>query len=159
MEIKWIGAHRNNYGGQTDPRVIVLHTMAGSLGSCDNWFNDPTAKVSSHYGVGLDGTIHQYVRLNQRAYSNGVLEADNRWPYPQNINPNFLSVSIETEGTNEPVTPNMFTSVQYLVNLIRRQFDIELLTSHHVISPHSKPNCCGTRWKEKIKLLGLPVLW
>jgi Negative regulator of beta-lactamase expression len=158
-EVKWVGAHSNNYGGTIDPRVICLHTMAGTLGSCDSWFNNPAAVVSAHYGVGFDGSIHQYVKLNQRAYANGILEANNRWPYPQNINPNYLTVSIETEGTSEPVTVEMFNSVQWIVNFVKRQYNIELITSHHVISPSTRPNCCGVRWRSLINQLGVPSLW
>lgn len=146
VPIIWKGAHPNNYGGTIDPKVIVIHTMGGSLIGTDAWFNNPAAVVSAHYGVGYNGAIHQYVKTNNRAYANGILEPGNRWPYPQNINPNFYTIAIETEGDADPVTSDMFASTKFLVNKLAKEFHIELITSHHIISPHSRQNCAGSRW-------------
>lgn len=141
-----MGAALGNFGGTIDPKVIVIHTMGGSLAGTDAWFNNPQAVVSAHYGVGYNGAIHQYVKTSNRAYANGILESGNRWPYSQDINPNFYTISIETEGNADPVTPEMFRSTKFLVNKLASEFPIELITSHHVISPHSRANCAGTRW-------------
>ena len=137
-----------------------MHTMAGSLSSCDSWFNNPSAVVSAHYGIGFDGEIHQYVRDEDMAYANGVLEPGNRWPY-QGMNPNYITISIETEGdVGDIVTDEMFESVKFLVGKLVDKFpEIELMSSHNVISPNTRPNCAGDRWTDAlIYELGLPVL-
>jgi N-acetylmuramoyl-L-alanine amidase len=129
-----------------------MHTMGGFLAGTDSWFNNPAAQVSTHYGIGLKGDVHQYVGLDDTAWGNGVLEAGNRWPYPGN--PNGLSISIETEDRgipqNTPVSPEMLASASALIALIKQQKpSIELLTSHHIISPRSRVNCAGKRWTDR----------
>lgn len=116
--------------------------MDGSLAGTDSWFNNPANQDSStHFGVGFNGDIHQYVRTKDVAWANGVLEPGNRWPWPGN--PNRNSISIETEGhPGDPVTNAMYNSVLWLC----RQYKTQVLTSHHIISPHSRPNCAGSRW-------------
>jgi len=110
------------------------------------------SQVSAHYGVGLDGTVHQYVQLGDRAWANGVLETGNLWPGPDNVNPNDLTVSVETEdlaNPNQPVTSQEYESTLYVCQLAMSAYpDIEWLLSHSDISPSSRPNCCGDRWKD-----------
>ncbi|HEY7061717.1 MAG TPA: N-acetylmuramoyl-L-alanine amidase [Chloroflexota bacterium] len=165
-EISWVGCHPNNYtvgryGYQ--PLAIVLHTMDGSLAGCDSWFNNPQAVVSAHYGVGLGGEIHQYVKLTDMAYANGSLEAGNRWPFSQSVNPNYVSVSIETEDLGDPSTPvsdAMFASVRSLCDSFHGACPtLELVTTHQVISPQSRAGCPGSRWTSgRMQQLGYPVL-
>lgn len=123
--------------------------MGGFLAGTDGWFNNPQSQVSTHYGIGLNGAVHQYVRLEDTAWGNGVLESGNRWPYPGN--PNGLSVSIETEDRGTPervaVSREMYDAADALIGLIVSQVPtIEILTSHHVISPRSRAGCAGARW-------------
>ena len=91
----------------------------------------------------------------------GVLESGNTWPFSQSVNPNYLSVSIETEGdTDDPVTDQMFASVKQIVDQVWADCPgLELVTTHQVISPQSRPSCPGSRWTtERIYALGYPVL-
>src|SRR5579859_3333036 len=99
----WVGSP-NFWSGRAagPPIAVVLHTMAGSIDSCDAWFSNPRAEVSAHYGVGLDGAIHAYVRTRDTAWANGILEADNTWVGPAGVNPNRLTVSIESEDLGDP---------------------------------------------------------
>ena len=41
--------------------LIVEHVMQGSLTGTDHWFQNPNAQVSAHFGIGKDGSVHQYV--------------------------------------------------------------------------------------------------
>src|SRR5579859_291857 len=141
------------WGGH-QPIAIVVHTMAGSLGATDHIFNDPTVqpdlRVSAHYGVGLDGTVHQYIALDDRAWANGILEPGNTWFGPPGVNPNYLTVSIETEDLGDgatPVSDAQYSAVLGVCRLVCATFpSITSLTSHHVISPLSREHCCGSRW-------------
>lgn len=58
----WRGSP-NHYTGRQGYGVdhITLHIMVGTLESCANWFADPASRAASHYGVGGDGTICQFV--------------------------------------------------------------------------------------------------
>jgi len=125
--------------------------MGGTLAGTDSWFNNPASQVSSHYGVGLGGAAHQYVDLDNRAWMNGVLEPGNQWPGPVGVNPNSLSVGIETEDNGSgatAVTDELYDSVLALCVLSLQTYPgIVYLMDHQVISPQSRPVCAGTRWR------------
>lgn len=120
-------------------------------------FANPASQASSHYGVSLTGEADQYVDLGDRAWANGILEAGHRW---RDIysgtwdgwteNPNNWTVSIETEDRNSGETPVSDEQYGTTLALCRRAMarypSISFLTSHHVISPQSRPFCCGPRW-------------
>jgi hypothetical protein len=132
--------------------AITLHTMAGTLESCDSWFSNPNSQVSAHFGAGLDGELHQYVALKDSAWANGILEPGNQWtPIVGNsANPNYQTVSIETEDNGSgatPVTEQQQLAVIQAGELALQQYpSIRYLMGHNVISPSSRAQCCGDRW-------------
>lgn len=65
-------------------RYIVLHVMEGSLSGTDAWFHDPASQVSSHFGIGRDGQVYQWVALNRVAWGEAAY--------------NDQAISIEHEG-------------------------------------------------------------
>jgi len=152
-EVTWLGSP-NRFSGRAGLRVsaIVVHTMAGSLSSCDNWFQNPSAQVSSHYGIGLQGQRHQYVKLQDSSWANGVLERGNDWQHivGNTQSPNYQTVTIETEDKGSGSTP--VTDAQYQSTLdvcriaLRFYPSIRYLMGHRIVSPSSRPNCCGNRW-------------
>lgn len=150
--MEWIGSPNFVAGrGGRLPRAVVIHTMAGSLAGSDSWFDNPASWVSAHFGVGLDGTIHQYVATQDTAWANGVLEAGNRWPSTTGVNPNQESLSIETEDRNDPtqiVTAEQYASVLALCKWLLSLYpgSLRWLVPHSAISPRSRPGCPGARW-------------
>ena len=58
--------------------AIVNHIMSGTLAGTDAWFANPASQVSSHFGVGKNGEIHQYVNLENPAWANGGVFDDGR---------------------------------------------------------------------------------
>jgi N-acetylmuramoyl-L-alanine amidase len=165
-EILWKGSPNFYSRDGMLPRAIVIHTMDGSLPGTDAWFNNPASEVSAHFGVSQLGEIHQYVALENAAWANGVLEPGNHWPYSGN--PNFRTISIETEDKGNylsPVSTLEFSAVLALVLWITDQFSsLEYLATHTSISPRARPNCPGPRWLdsglfEKLaKASGLKIL-
>jgi N-acetylmuramoyl-L-alanine amidase len=149
--VKWVGSPHHFDGRQGQiPIALVIHTMGGTLAGTDGWFNNPTSQVSAHYGIGLSGEIHQYVRLEDGAWANGVLEAGNHWPGPAGVNPNLLSVSIETEDLGngaQEVTEEQYQATLQMGRVALAKYPTILyLLTHSVISPQSRPVCCGPRW-------------
>jgi hypothetical protein len=146
----WKGS-RNFWPGHGGfkPVAIVLHRMAGTLSSCDAWFAQPTSQVSAHFGIGLGGEQHQYVALADSAWANGILEPGNTWPGPPG-NPNFQTISIETEDNGSgatPVTDEQYQATLEVANLAVQTYpSIRWLLRHTDISPNSRPDCCGRRW-------------
>ena len=153
LNLVWIGSP-NHYTGRAGMAVvaIVVHTMAGTLSACDNWFRNPAAQVSSHFGIGLQGQQHQYVRLQDGSWANGVLEPGNQWTriVGNSMNPNYQTVTIETEDNGSGATP--VTDAQYggtlaVARLALQTFPgIRYLMGHNIISPSSRAQCCGDRW-------------
>ena len=85
--ITWIGSP-NHYQGRNGHEVthITLHIMVGYLAGTDSVFRNPASQASAHYGIGGDGTIHQYVSEADGSYS------DANWAS------NNSTISIEHQG-------------------------------------------------------------
>ncbi len=155
-------------GGLHDVIALVVHTAVGTLGSVDSTFQNPVgAPVSAHYCVALDGTIHQYVRLEDGAWANGGPNPGWRWPFGTE-NPNYRTISIETEDNGqpdtEPVTDAQFDAITALFrSTIQPAWPgIANLVAHRVINPNH--SCPGARWLDSGRFwdlgteLGLTVL-
>ena len=77
---------------------LVLHVQAGN-GELYGWFNNPAASASSHWWVGKDGRIVQY------------LDPENHQSWAQ-AGGNAEWHSVETEGyPHEPLTPAQMAGV------------------------------------------------
>lgn len=85
--ITWVGSP-NHYRGRGGYHVthITLHIMAGYLAGTDSVFANPASQASAHYGIGADGTIHQYVSEADGSYSDANYVSSNS------------TISIEHEG-------------------------------------------------------------
>ena len=77
------------------------------------------------------------------------------------MNPNELSVSIETEDLGDPDQP--VTEAQYQATLrigrlvLSRYPSIRYLVTHRAISPRTRPDDPGVRWLENGRLAALAV--
>lgn len=126
--------------------------MAGTLAGCDSWFANPASQVSSHYGAGLNGELHQYVDLADGSWANGILEYGNGWGSigTPGVNPNLETITIETEdkgNSAQAVTAEQYAATKSAcLYALERYPSIRYLITHTVISPQSRPNCCGGRW-------------
>lgn len=110
--ITWIGSP-NHYNGRNGYNIthITLHIMVGHLAGTDSVFQRPGG-ASAHYGIGADGTIHQYVNENDGSWSDANYASNNS------------TISIEHEGGMDgiPCTKNcMDTSAQLCADIARRQ--------------------------------------
>lgn len=129
--------------------AIVDHIMSGTLAGTDSWFQNTASKVSSHFGVGKNGEIHQYVDINNVAWSNGVVDQPS-WPLLiSNVNPNNYTVSIEHEGQSG----DQFTEAQYqatlalhrwLIDTFNLQVNENTIIGHYRIDSVNKADCPGS---------------
>lgn len=87
MKTTWKGSP-NYTAGRSGHRIdhITLHIMAGYLAGTDATFANPAVQTSAHYGIGADGSIHQYVDEKNTAWADG------------NALSNATGISIEHEG-------------------------------------------------------------
>lgn len=110
--ITWIGSP-NHYNGRNGHTIthITLHIMVGHLTGTDSVFQHPSG-ASAHYGIGADGTIHQYVSENDGSWSDANYVSNNS------------TISIEHEGgmNGIPCTQTcMDASARLCADIARRQ--------------------------------------
>ena len=111
-DITWIGSP-NHYNGRNGHTIthITLHIMVGYLTGTDSVFNHPGG-ASAHYGIGANGSIHQYVDETNGSWSDA------------NYNSNNSTISIEHEGgmNGIPCTRAcMDASARLCADIARRQ--------------------------------------
>ena len=51
-----------HYNGRDRHHINYITMHTGSPAGVDNVFTNLTSQASAHYGIGADGTIHQYVK-------------------------------------------------------------------------------------------------
>lgn len=152
--IKWVPSPNYGSRGGIKPVAIVMHIMAGSLSGTDSWFSNPKSQVSAHFGIGKNGEVHQYVKLQDAAWANGVVDQpDLSVPWiadavRNNIWMNALTVSIEHEGyPGDPWTEAMFQRDVELCLWLNRVLGIPLdrqhIVGHYQIDSVNRKDCPG----------------
>jgi N-acetyl-anhydromuramyl-L-alanine amidase AmpD len=147
-----------NSGGYVR-KFLVLHKTAGgsSAQNVAAWFQSGAggARTSTHYIVGLDGTIVQTVRERDGAGGNCCLESGHAPFWPTDINLNLISFSIEcVDPTSDNSTPMPDAQKRALFPLIRdictrnnipmRPADAHGgIAGHYSIAPLSRARCPG----------------
>lgn len=136
--------------------AIVDHIMEGTLRGTDSHFKNPATKASTHFGVGKDGTVWQWVDELDAAWGNGdVKEAT--WAHlpPQGISPNLVTISIEHEGKSGDEMP----AAQYQATLKLHRYlimkygitpDFQHIIGHYTINRVDRARCpgAGFPWKQ-----------
>lgn len=117
--ITWVDIPTSNYRvGRTtsSPDVCVIHIAEGSKAACIATFQDPSVQKSSHFLVGKDGSITQFVSSKNTAFCNGIVDRPVGELVLQRLptNPNDFTFSIENEG----VATDDFTDAQYHTNAV-----------------------------------------
>jgi N-acetylmuramoyl-L-alanine amidase len=169
IDMTWMGDKVPNFGTRVRnnkpyaPIVIANHISAGTLSSMDAWFRNPEAQASSHFGVGRSGAIHQYVRLENAAWTQGLTaDAVPRATAPivqqMGVNPNLYCVSIEHEGYGSEGGDGTLTEAQFWTSCWLHKYiqsEVERIWGHHIpltpqyvlghyqIDPARKPFCPG----------------
>jgi N-acetylmuramoyl-L-alanine amidase len=160
---------RNGY----KPTHICLHGTAGGTSAQDiaNYFLTSTVQASSHFIIGVDGTIVQGLSMDVAAWGNGILDQP-RLPWPVNINPNYYTISIEhckaSADNSDALTPAQQQSSFQLINVIcdtygivKRTGDVQSgIVSHADFDSVSRARCPGTYpWNDLWSYLtgGLPM--
>ena len=113
------------------PEAIVIHIAQGSFEAIGSWFKNPVSRVSSHYGIGRDGRIDQYVDETHAAWHAGRIDRPSWSLLKANVNPNLYTIGIEHEGyAHEPWTDVMYQTSAQLVKEIATRYGIPLDRNH-----------------------------
>jgi len=143
------------------PEGVVIHIMDGTLVGTDSWFANPASLVSSHYGIGRTGEVHQYVKEEDTAWHAGRVDAPVWKLIKPNINPNLYTVGIEHEGKPDDVwTDAMKQSSAALIREICQRWQIPIDRNHivgHFEIFSKKPNCPARDKKIIDELVALAV--
>ncbi len=138
-----IPANSNNYAiGRNGKKIemITIHHMAGVLTAeeCGSIFQNKNRIASSHYGIGKDGRIGQYVDEENTAYTNGNLQS------------NFKAVTIETSNSkasgNYPVSDKVLETLIKLVADIAKRNNLGTIVKGKNLTWHklySQTSCPG----------------
>ncbi|ANY67322.1 hypothetical protein BBD42_13185 [Paenibacillus sp. BIHB 4019] len=150
-----------NHGSRKNskPVIIVNHISVGTMRSMYNTFNNAANQASSHFGVGRDGSIVQYVSLDRAAWTQGRIQAPTAQIVKQLLgNPNTYGVSIEHEGyagngVDGNLTDEQFYASCWLHKHIQEavlaMYGVKIpLNSHQVLGHYQidsigKPACPG----------------
>jgi hypothetical protein len=178
-----------NYGrgaGEYSSAVVCHIAECATLSQLDNWFQNPTAGVSSNYGIGPDGEIHQYVdsiAADDYAYVHGIVNQPDDafralWAARGYANPNLWAPGIEHVGYSSynqitgagtctpPPAPQWDASV-WLTAWLCATCGITpaqaTILGHYEVNSIDRPGCPGwdaptwTRYVDAVRgLLGLP---
>jgi N-acetyl-anhydromuramyl-L-alanine amidase AmpD len=127
--------------GDYQPVAIVQQMIQGNLETAYQYFNREkgSALVSAHYGVAKDGRVWQFVREEDIAWANGILqEPDTSLDWIAEIvagkhNPNQMTISIAYEGkVGETLTEAQYEATLALHAQIIRRWDIPADANHIV---------------------------
>ncbi len=145
--------------GQT-PVAICNHIMDGTIESSNAWFKNRRSEASSHFGIARDGRIWQWVRVQDSAWTNGILQNPDLsvgWladSVRRNINPNTRTVSIEHEGyTGRPFTEEQYKASLWLHRYLCTRYNIvpdrEHVIGHYQVTARDRAHCPGPAfpWK------------
>lgn len=134
--------------------AIVSHVMEGTLVGSDAHFRHVDA--STHFGIGKNGAIWQWVDLNNAAWGNGDVKNPS-WKLmpPKGISPNLVTVSIEHEGfTGQALTPEQKKASFHLQAWLCQELNIkpspDTIIGHYQINSVTRARCPGDSfpWNE-----------
>jgi N-acetyl-anhydromuramyl-L-alanine amidase AmpD len=153
--IEWKGSPNfwSGRNGQT-ATAICDHIMEGTMDATNSWFKNLRSEASSHFGVAKDGRIWQWVKVEDTAWGNGILQSpDMSVPWlaecaRQDINPNYRTISIEHEGSSgDTFTESQYQATlwlhRYLCALYSIPADRQHIVGHYQVMSRDRANCPG----------------
>jgi N-acetylmuramoyl-L-alanine amidase len=129
----WAGT--TNFDTRKPNFVIIHHTAQNSCEQTLKTFTTGTSKVSAHYVICKDGTIHQMLNDYLRAWQAGV----SKWGNATDIN--SLSIGIELDNNGfEPFDERQVGSLLVLLDTLKTRYHIPTANfiGHADIAPGRK---------------------
>jgi len=139
--------------------------MDGTLEAAYKLFQ-ASNNVSSHFGIGRDGRIWQFVRLEDSAWCQGEVTSTDGYWWEKVDNPNWYCISIELEGwEDEPKSDDQMEALVWLCNkAILAKFpeiplDREHIIGHYQINPAHKTDPGDFDWEQFLDCLRRKTSW
>lgn len=115
--------------------VIIHHTAQNSCEQTLKTFTTVASKVSAHYVICKDGTVHHMLNDYFRAYHAGV----SKWGNLIDINSSSIGIEIDNNGF-ESFTDEQINSLLSLLAALKKRYDIPAANfiGHGDIAPRRK---------------------
>lgn len=132
-EKNWVGT--TNFNLRKPHYVIIHHTAQNSCEQTLKTFTSVASKVSAHYVICKDGTIHQMLSDYLRAWHGGVA----KWGNNSDINSLSIGIEIDNNGF-EKFTDHQINSLLTLLNKLKKNHSIPTANfiGHSDIAPSRK---------------------
>ena len=130
---QWVGT--TNFDLRKPNFVIIHHTAQNSCEQTLRTFTLERTKVSAHYVICKDGTIHHMLNDYMRAWHGGIA----KWGNNTDINSSSIGIEIDNNGF-EPFEPAQINSLLSLLEKLKIQYKIpaENFIGHGDIAPKRK---------------------
>lgn len=130
---QWVGT--TNFDLRKPNFVIIHHTAQNSCEQTLRTFTLERTKVSAHYVICKDGTIHHMLNDYMRAWHGGVA----KWGNNTDINSSSIGIEIDNNGF-EPFEPAQINSLLGLLEKLKTQYKIpaDNFIGHGDIAPKRK---------------------
>lgn len=115
--------------------VILHHTAQDSCGETLKTFTTKQRKVSAHYLICKDGTVHHMLNDYLRAWQAGV----SKWGNLTDVNSSSIGIEIDNNGF-EPFTEPQIQSLLQLLDTLKKKYRIPTANfiGHADIAPRRK---------------------
>jgi N-acetylmuramoyl-L-alanine amidase len=130
---QWVGT--TNFDLRKPNFVIIHHTAQNSCEQTLRTFTLERTKVSAHYVICKDGTIHHMLNDYMRAWHGGLA----KWGNNTDINSSSIGIEIDNNGF-EPFETAQINSLISLLEKLKSQYKIpaENFIGHGDIAPKRK---------------------
>jgi len=130
---KWVGT--TNFDLRKPNFVIIHHTAQNACEETLRTFTLERTKVSAHYVICKDGTVHHMLNDYLRAWHGGVA----KWGNNTDINSSSIGIEIDNNGF-EPFNPKQIESLLNLLSILKNKYRIPTANfiGHGDIAPTRK---------------------
>lgn len=130
---QWVGT--TNFDLRKPNFVIIHHTAQNSCDQTLRTFTLERTKVSAHYVICKDGTVHHMLNDYLRAWHGGVA----KWGNNTDINSSSIGIEIDNNGF-EPFEPKQIQSLLNLLTILKNKYKIPTANfiGHGDIAPTRK---------------------
>lgn len=114
---KWVGT--TNFDLRKPNFVVIHHTAQNSCDQTLRTFTLERTKVSAHYVICKDGTVHHMLNDYLRAWHGGIA----KWGNNIDINSSSIGIEIDNNGF-EPFETKQITSLLNLLSILKQKYSI-----------------------------------
>ncbi len=130
---KWVGT--TNFDLRKPNFVVIHHTAQNACEQTLKTFTLERTKVSAHYVICKDGTVHHMLNDYLRAWHGGI----GSWGNNTDLNSSSIGIEIDNNGF-EPFEPEQISSLLQLLAQLKNKYQIPVdhFIGHSDIAPRRK---------------------